>query len=197
VASLRRAPSGVDADDVLSARGELGLRVRQLWFIGGVVTLDSIHVTAPVVFDSTFVSNDEGRATALFGSIRGRVWRAIHAEVFAFRWERQGFYRPRMQVRSDVYVRTRWLKKFPSGQFGALLSLRHDYRDGISFPRSTGPLVARSSHELNSLLEIRLVDAVIFWRQRYTIGQQANEFVPGYAVPRQTTLYGVRWDFWN
>jgi hypothetical protein len=197
VASLRRAPRGVDADDVLSARGEVGLRVRQLWFTGGVVTLDSMHVTAPVVFDSTFVSNDEGRVTALFGSIRGRVWRAIHAEVFAFRWERQGFYRPQMQVRSDVYVRTRWLKKFPSGQFGALLSLRHDYRGGISFPRSTGPLVARSSHELNSLLEIRLVDAVIFWRQRYTIGQQANEFVPGYTVPRQTTLYGVRWDFWN
>jgi hypothetical protein len=75
--------------------------------------------------------------------------------------------------------------------------VRHDYRDGISFPRSTGPLIARSSHELNSLVEIRLVDAVLFWRQRYTIGQRPNEFVPGYLVPRQTTLYGVRWDFWN
>jgi hypothetical protein len=197
VASLRRAPSGVDGGDVLSARGEIGLRVRDLWFTGGVVALDSIHVTAPIVFDSTFVSNDEGRTMALFGGVRGRVWRAVHADVFAFRWERQGFYRPQLQVRSEVYVRTRWLKKFPSGQFGALLSVRHDYRDGISFPRSTGPLIARSSHELSSLLEIRLVDAVLFWRQRYTIGQLPNEFVPGYTVPRQTTLYGVRWDFWN
>jgi hypothetical protein len=197
VASLRRAPGGVDADDVLSARGEIGLRVRDLWFTGGVVALDSIHVTAPTVFDSTFVSIDEGRTMALFGGVRGRVWRAVHADVFAFRWERQGSYRPQLQLRSEVYVRTRWLKKFPSGQFGALLSVRHDYRDGISFPRSTGPLIARSSHELSSLLEIRLVDAVLFWRQRYTIGQLPNEFVPGYTVPRQTTLYGVRWDFWN
>ena len=94
-------------------------------------------------------------------------------------------------------MRTRWLKKFPSGQFGALISVRHDYRDGISFPTSTGPSIALSSHQLHSLLEIRLVDAVIFWRQRYTIGQRATELVPGYAIPRQTTLYGVRWDFWN
>ena len=197
VASLRRAPNDADADDVRSVRGEIGLRVREVWLTGGVVALDSVHVTPPIVFDSTFVSNDEGRTRALFGSIRGRVWRAIHADVFAFRWERQGSYRPQLQVRSEVYVRTRWLKKFPSGQFGALISVRHDYRDGISFQRSTGPLIARRSHELNSLLEIRLVDAVLFWRQRYTIGQRANEFVPGYTVPRQTTLYGVRWDFWN
>jgi hypothetical protein len=125
------------------------------------------------------------------------VWKAIYADVFAFRWERQGFYRPQMQVRSEVFLRTRWLKKFPSGQFGALISVRHDYRDGISFPRSTGPLIALSSHELNSLLEIRLVDAVLFWRQRYSIGQRGNELVPGYGLPRQATLYGVRWDFWN
>jgi hypothetical protein len=197
VASLRRPPSGVEGDDVRSARGEVGLRVGDLWLTGGAVVLDSVHVTPPIIYDSSFVSLDEGQAMAVFGGARGRVWRAVHAEVFAFRWERQGSYRPQMQVRSEVYVRTRWLKRFPSGQFGALISVRHDYRDGISFPRSTGPLIALSSHELNSLLEIRIVDAVLFWRQRYTIGQRANEIVPGYTLPRQTTLYGVRWDFWN
>lgn len=197
VASLRRAPSGAEGDDVRSARGEVGLRLGDLWLTGGAVVLDSVHVTPPIIYDSTFVSNEEGQARAVFGGARGRVWRAVHAEVFAFRWEREGFYRPQTQVRSEVYVRTRWLKKFPSGQFGALISVRHDYRDGISFPRSTGPLIALSSHEINSLLEIRIVDAVLFWRQRYSIGQRGNEFVPGYTLPRQTTLYGVRWDFWN
>jgi hypothetical protein len=197
VASLRRAPSDIDADDVMSARGEVALRIGDLWLTGGAITLDTIHVTPPIVFDSTFVSNGEGRTRALFGNVRGRVWRAIHADVFAFRWEREGFYRPQMQLRSEVYVRTRWLKKFPSGQFGALISARHDYRDGVSFPTSSGPQVALSSHELSSLIEIRIVDAVIFWRQRYTIGQRTTELVPGYSLPRQTTLYGVRWDFWN
>ena len=197
VAGVRRAPKGVDADDVMSARGEVGLRIRDLWFTGGAVTLDSIHVTPPIIFDSTFIATDEGRTRALFGGVRGRVWKAVHADVFAFRWERQGSYRPLMQVRSEVYVRTRWLKKFPSGHFGALISVRHDYRDGVSFQSSTGPSIALSSHELTSLLEIRLVDAVLFWRQRYSIGQRGNEIVPGYGLPRQTTLYGVRWDFWN
>jgi hypothetical protein len=175
----------------------VGLRLGDLWLTGGAVVLDSIHVTPPIIYDSSFVSNEEGQARAVFGGARGRVWRAVHAEVFAFRWEQQGSYRPQMQVRSEVYVRTRWLKRFPSGQFGALISVRHDYRDGVSFPRSTGPLIAFSSHEINSLLEIRIVDAVLFWRQRYSIGQRGNEFVPGYSLPRQTTLYGVRWDFWN
>jgi hypothetical protein len=197
VASLRRAPNDVNADDVMGVRGEIAVRIRDLWFTGGGLMLDSMHVTPPIIFDSTFVANDEGEVRALFGSIRGRVWRAIHADVFAFRWERQGFYRPQMQVRSELYVRTRWLEKFPSGQFGALLSVRHDYRDPISFPTSAGPIIALSSHELSSLIEIRLVDAVLFWRQRYTIGQRATEIVPGYSLPRQTTLYGVRWDFWN
>jgi hypothetical protein len=197
VASLRRAPSDLDVDDVMSARGEVALRLGDLWLMGGALTVDSMHVPPPIIFDSTLVSNDEGQSRALFGGVRGRVWRAVHADIFAFRWKRQGFYRPLMQVRSEVYVRTRWLKKFPSGQFGALLSVRHDYRDGVSFPTATGPLRALSSHEISSLVEIRLVDAVLFWRQRYTIGQRATELVPGYTLPRQTTLYGVRWDFWN
>jgi hypothetical protein len=164
---------------------------------GGAVSLDSIHVAPPKIFDSTLVAYDETRARALFGGVRGRIWRAIHADVFAFRWERQGAYRPQLQLRSEVFVRTRWRKKFPSGQFGALISVRHDYRDGVSFPTSTGPTLTRSSHELTSLIEIRIVDGILFWRQRYTIGQRLNEFVPGYFLPRQTTLYGVRWDFWN
>lgn len=197
VASLRRQPDGGDAEDVMSARGEIGLRLGQVWLTAGAITLDSVHVVPPIVFDSTFVASDEGRTRALFGGARGRVWRAIHADVFAFRWERQGSYRPQMQVRSEIYLRTRWLKKFPSGHFGALISVRHDYRDGISFQGTTGPSVVLSSHELSSLLEIRLVDAVLFWRQRYTIGQRVTELVPGYPLPRQTTLYGVRWDFWN
>ena len=197
VAALRRAPSDVDVDDAMSARGEVALRLGEVWLTGGALTMDSIHVTPPIIFDSTLVSNDEGQTRALVGGVRGRVWRAVYADVFAFRWERQGFYRPLMQIRSEVYVRTRWLKKFPSGQFGALLSVRHDYRDGVSFPTSTGPTLALSSHEMSSLVEIRLVDAVLFWRQRYTIGQRTTELVPGYSLPRQTTLYGVRWDFWN
>ena len=197
VAGIRRPPNGVDGEDIRTARGEVGLRVGDLWFTGGAVLLDSMHVVPPIIFDTTLIASDEGRTMGLFGGIRGRVWRAIHVDVAAFRWEREGFYRPQMQVSSAVFLRTRWLRKFPSGHFGALISVRHNYRHGVSFLTNVGTLVAGSSNELNSLIEIRIVDAVIFWRQRYTIGQLPLEFVPGYFLPRQTTLYGVRWDFWN
>ena len=197
VAGIRRPPNGVDGDDLMSARGEVGIRVGDLWFTGGAILLDSMHVLPPIIFDTTLIASDEPRTMGLFGGIRGRVWRAIHVDVSAFRWEREGFYRPQMQASSAVFLRTRWLRKFPSGHFGALISVRHNYRDGVSFLTNEGNLVARSSHELSSLIEIRIVDAVIFWRQRYTIGQLPLEFVPGYTFPRQTTLYGVRWDFWN
>ena len=197
VAGIRRPPNGVDGDDIMSARGEVGIRVGGVWLTGGAVLLDSMHVVPPIIFDTTLIASDEPRTAALFGGIRGRVWRAVHVDISAFRWERQGFYRPQRQVRSELFLRTRWLRKFPSGHFGALISVRHDYRDGVSFPTNEGVLIARNSHELNSLIEIRIVDAIIFWRQRYTIGQLPIEFVPEYFVPRQTTLYGVRWDFWN
>jgi hypothetical protein len=197
VGALRRPPNGAEGDDALSVRGEAGIRVGDLWFTGGGVLLDSMHVPPPIIFDTALIASHEGRTRGLFGGIRGRVWRAIHVDVAAFRWEREGFYRPQLQVRSEVFLRTRWLRKFPSGHFGALISVRHNYRHGVPFPTNAGTLVAPSSNELNSLIEIRIVDAVIFWRQRYTIGQRAIEFVPGYTIPRQTTLYGVRWDFWN
>lgn len=196
VAEARR-PGTDGADTRYAARAEAAIRVRDLWFTGGLATIDSQRISPPIVFDSTFIGVEAGPSTALFGMVRGRFWRAIYVDVFAWRWQEQAFYRPQLQARSEVYLRTRWLRKFPSGAFGILLSARHEYRDGVSFPRATGPLVSRSSHEFTSLLEIRIVDAILFWRQRYGLGQQLNELVPGYLFPRQTTLYGVRWDFWN
>lgn len=196
VAEARR-PGADGADTRYAARAEAAIRVRDLWFTGGLATIDSVRVLPPIVFDSTLIGINAGASTALFGMVRGRFWRAIYVDVFAWRWEEQAFYRPQLQSRTEVYLRTRWLRKFPSGSFGILLSARHDYRDGVSFPTAAGPLVSRSSHEFTSLLEIRIVDAILFWRQRYGIGQQLNELVPGYPFPRQTTLYGVRWDFWN
>ena len=47
VAGVRRAPSDTDAKDVRSARGEIGCACARLWLTGGLVRLDSIHVTAP------------------------------------------------------------------------------------------------------------------------------------------------------
>ena len=121
--------------------GEVGLRIRNVWLTGGGIVLDSIHVTPLVVFDSTFVSSNEGRTMALFGGIQGRVWRAIHADVFVFRWERQGSTGRRCRCGRRCTSAHAGSEKFPSGQFGALLSARHDYRG-----RSLVPNIDRAAH---------------------------------------------------
>ena len=56
---------------------------------------------------------------------------------------------------------------------------------------STGHLV------LETLVEIRLLDAVIFYQNRTRIRPVNFDIVPGFVFPRQTNLYGVRWQFWN
>ena len=45
-------------------------------------------------------------------------------------------------------------------------------------------------------VEIRVQTAVVSYQFRNVLQQRYLE-VPGFVMPRQTQLYGVRWDFWN
>ncbi len=53
------------------------------------------------------------------------------------------------------------------------------------------------SHVLVGSIEVRIIDAVIFFHSIYGINPPIYEIVPGYAQPRQLLTYGVRWQFWN
>ena len=49
---------------------------------------------------------------------------------------------------------------------------------------------------LSSQLEIRIVDATVFWQFRNALGVRYSQ-VPGLEMPRPISLYGVRWSFRN
>ena len=108
-----------------------------------------------------------------------------------------GLYRPRYQTRSELYVQTNLLQRFPRGNFGLLTSLAHEYRSSSRFAQADGS--ERSVAGFRTLafkLEIRIQTAVVSYQFRNLL-QERYAQVPGFIMPRQTQFYGVRWDFWN
>ena len=96
----------------------------------------------------------------------------------------------------------RWLRRFPSGNFGFKLAGIFDYRSATFFPvldAEQGELAqtfTASSKVLGALLEIRIVNATLSYQLRNALGYQFQQ-VPGYDMPRTVNFYGVRWEFQN
>jgi hypothetical protein len=135
--------------------------------------------------------------TAYTGAVRGRIWKAINADISALKWtDSIGSYRPQYQTRSELFVRTNLLDKFPTGDFGLMASIIHEYRSGdhLPFPNTENFRSTVGYRTLSTLLEIRILSATISWQFRNTLGERYAQ-VPGYIMPRQTNFYGVRWSF--
>jgi len=182
-------------------RGEAGLRVKGLWFLGGIVKRDSARIGQPrVFFDTTLAPLNDKPATGLTAAIRGRLWRFIEADVWAVRWnDTAGFYRPRYETRSELFVRTNLIKRFPTGNFGLNAGVTHEYRSGETFPSELSATEVSKTlgyRTISTLLEIRILTATISWQFRNVLGERYQQF-PGFAMPRQTNFYGVRWFFSN
>jgi hypothetical protein len=141
---------------------------------------------------------DEGQATGAFATVRGRLWGPFYTDLMGIQWQDEaGLYRPRYQTRSEVYVATTLPRRFPTGNFGLLASLVHEYRSNAFFPDASGGVnVAGGYRILSGLIEIRILQAVLTYQYRNLLIENFVT-VPGYLLPRQTQFYGVRWEFWN
>jgi hypothetical protein len=182
-------------------RAEAGVRVRDFWITGGIMRRGATTLLGPAEFDTAYQRTPairlEGAATARTASIRGRLWKAVHADVWGVAWDSAGFYRPQYQTRSELYIQTNLLDKFPRGNFGILASLSHEYRSDSRFPVNADSVaVAPGFRVLAFKLEIRIATAVVTYQFRNLL-QEQFAMVPGFNMPRQTQFYGVRWDFWN
>lgn len=182
-------------------RAEAAIRFFGLWFGGGVVRRDSILLLPPRVF-GPYEPVEEPSATGITARIEGRLYKALRANITGIRWnDSSGFYRPRYQTRSEIYLATNWLSRFPSGNFGVLAALSHEYRSKTLYPlsQSAGAFAVTSvpdSRTYNFHLEIRIVSAVLSYQYRNIRGDP-YQLVPGYLMPRLNQFYGVRWEFWN
>ncbi|HEU4565593.1 MAG TPA: Plug domain-containing protein [Gemmatimonadaceae bacterium] len=199
--AVARRHGGRDAaPDVLSARGELGLRLGRFWASGGVMAKDTSPVLpAAVPFDTAYAAlPDASRPIGWFGTVRGRLWRDFYADLWGVRWDERGWYRPREQFRAELSLNTNWLSRFPSGNFQFLGSVAWEYRGSVVFPRNDGTVdFTTNLHQLRSLVQIRILDGYLFWQQYLRVQPALPTVVPGFVLQRQLTVFGARWQFWN
>ncbi|MGI8617775.1 MAG: hypothetical protein ACR2L6_01635 [Gemmatimonadaceae bacterium] len=182
--------------DSRSLRGEAGLRLLGPWLYAGMVRSDTVHTRAPSMYDTAYVASGAESRTGTYGGIRGAIWRGIGADAFFTRWEVGQGYLPEYQTHVELNFVTRWLSRFPRGDFGVHSWIAYDYRTEVPFPTRSGPPeITIPSHVLSGLLEIRIMRAAITYQTRNMFGFE-HAIVPGFLV-RQVQIYGVRWDFWN
>jgi hypothetical protein len=185
----------------LALRGEVGLNVGRLWASGGVMTRDTAHLTAPIVYDTAFVPVAQGRLTGYFATLSGKVWRDVGVEFSGVRYSEPGIFRPQYQTRSELFLNTSWPGRFPSGNLNILLGLTHEYRSRVFFPLldDEGNLAVLPSTQYRAwgaILEIKLLSATLSYQYRNFLNELYSQ-VPGYQMPRPVNFYGVRWTFFN
>jgi hypothetical protein len=187
-----------------SYRAEAGVRLYELWFIGGVLRRGSTTLLPAAGLDENGrysgagAARVEDAASAVTAAIRGRMYGPLHADAWAVVWkDSTGLYRPRYQTRSELYLQTNLLQRFPRGNFGLLTSLAHEYRSSSRFAEADGEVRSVAGFRtLSFKLEIRIQSAVVSYQFRNLL-QERYAGVPGFIMPRQTQFYGVRWEFWN
>ena len=180
----------------IGARAELGLGLGRVWLTGGVVYRDTTVLPAAALFQQEYVEALESEAIGALATVRGKVWRDVGIDATALAWESDGWYRPQHHVIGRLYVDTRWLTRFPRGNFGFLAWVQGEYRTEVPFPTADGPVYTTENRVLSFLVEVRIVDAVLTWQLRNAARLRETQ-VPGFWVPGPMQLYGVRWTFWN
>jgi hypothetical protein len=191
-------PERFDALDVRSFRAEAGVRLARLHVSGGLLARDSVVIGPGVLFDPEYGARSDGPVSGPFAAVRGALWRDINIDAHGVMWgDDAGPYRPRYQSRVQLYLATRWLSRFPSGNFGLIASGTHEYKSSACFPTSAGGCERTSgSRVISTLLEIRILKAALTWQFQNTQLAQYNR-VPGFEMPRGINFYGVRWEFLN
>ncbi len=179
-----------------SARVEAGIRLFNPWLIGGFVTRDTAVLVGPMAFDTAYTTVTIGKRQGVYAGLRGNLFGALNADIIGTRWDSAGFYQPRYQARAEVNLVTKWLSRFPSGNFGLKAAFVYDYRDKVNFPTATGIRQTEGSGIMAGLLEIRILRGVVSYQVR-NIASEFYQIVPDFFMPRTINIYGIRWEFWN
>jgi hypothetical protein len=185
----------------LSLRGEVGVKLGRTWISGGVMQRGDARLVTPQLFYAGPAPADaaDSSLTGAFVALRGPLWRSFGIDAHGTRWNREdGLYRPQFQSRVELYFRTNWLSRFPTGEFGFMVAGIHEYRSNVLFPSLDGTRLreAPQSRVLGTMLELRLQTAVITYQFRNVLNERFA-YVPGFPAPRPIQVYGVRWEFWN
>jgi hypothetical protein len=185
------------AADVLSWRGEAGVRLGTISLSGGVLARDSVVLRPLVVYNPQYAAVDDSAAFGAFATIRGALWRDLFIDASGVRWDGEGPYRPQYQSRVQLYLSTRWLSRFPTGNFGFMAGVTHNYRSDVCFPRADATCDRAIQHRsFTARVELQILQAVLTF-ELDNPQLAPYERVPGFVMPRGVSYYGVRWEFYN
>ncbi len=182
--------------DFTAGRLEVGLRLIGPWLIGGYVRGDTAVLPPLRVFDSAYVSRIVGRRSGAYVGLRGKIYKDLGSDIVATRWDSADAYRPRYQTRSELNLDTKWLSRFPSGNFGLRVVAVHEYRGDVSFPVTDGVRTTAFNNVFSGLIEIRMLHGVVSYQVRNMAGE-TYQVIPDFYMPRAVSIYGMRWEFWN
>lgn len=174
------------------------IRVRDRWIGAGAIRVDGGAVLAPVELDTVVRTVGSPAGKALVVSAGGPLWRGWQFQTDAVEWDAAAPFRPQTQANTRVSFSSDFHDRFPRSNFHLLAALTDEFRSRLYVPTAADPVgqAAKGFNVLGTLLEIRISTAVISWSYRDMTGSYYETF-PGYLMPRITSVYGIRWEFWN
>ena len=190
------------ADKTLRLEG--GVRVRGTWISAGIVRADSTSYANPTVFGTVPVQISAGKASGLTGTVRGPLYKDVRLDVAFVQWNASQFGRPRYHTRTELALVSKWLRKFPKGEFGIDARIIHELRAPVPFlfgadsanSDAADVRVTPRVPLMTGQLQLRIQRASLFYIYR-NLGGTAYEQVPGLTLPSAVQMYGVRWEFFN
>ena len=107
-------------------------------------------------------------------------------------------YRPQTQAQSRLWFAPDFHDRFPDANFHLLVALTHEYRSRLFAPSAGDALGQEASgySVFGGQLEMGIGTGVVSLSYRNMMGLNYETF-PGYLMPRITSVYGLRWQFWN
>ena len=179
-----------------SVSGEVALKIFGPWVSVGILSSDTTHGLAPVVYDTLLQPTISGRRRAGTAAIRGPLGRGFGIDAWITRWDSTSEYQPQYQSRSEINFANDFSKRFPRGDLDIRAAVVYEYRGHNLFPLDAGDLRTMAAKTLSAQLEIRILRAVVSYQQRNILAYQ-YQVIPGFEMPRVLAIYGVRWEFWN
>ena len=202
IGSVVQAPS-IEADTaqkVMEASGSIGWESR---ILGVEVGVSRTSAWNPIAYQPTqlFISQITPSAATNWFTARGRFdptnWLSVGA-WYSNALDIMPEGQPPQHARVMGTVRSRFLRKFPSGAFDLKASLGLE-RWSVGFLGADAfgtPLALPSQMYLETLIELRIQTFVVYFSRANLLSEQPG-YVPGFSVTPLATTFGVRWGFLN
>ncbi|MFO0093951.1 MAG: hypothetical protein ACK54K_06545, partial [Gemmatimonadaceae bacterium] len=155
----------------------------------------------PVLIGAPVATLTSRASQGLLISAHGRLYKDVHLDVQALRWDDAQYSRPKTQLRVELALLSEWRRRFPKGEFSINARLLYDRRGGVPFfyGVANGEAIVRITEPAQvatGLLELRIQRATLFYQYRNLTGGQYEQ-IRGITMPPAVQMYGVRWEFWN